>query len=614
MKIKIILLLLISTFFSNFIFSQINEVTIPTHQDGTPIVCEKFEFLEKKIPYLHIPQNNNTTIPLPPQLQANTRTNDDVQVGDSGKSEFEVHAAVNPFDPSNIVVGAMSITGSGAGLILNFSVYYTNDFGSTWARSPFNGEIPNELIGGGGDPMIVFDENGDVYFSWVLVTINQSQVGTWAMYLARSTNGGANWIIDGTPIESNTFTDFVAFSDLASAVDKQWMVTDHSPASDYTGHIYVTYVDINIASGTYNMKVKRRLPGTTSFSNNAVIINTQNYTIAQFASIAVGTDGAVYASFFGVLPNGEFGIYVAKSTDGGATFAAEQKVSNIAFPPLFTGATSINGIDDNRLYPCPHIVTDPSNPDNIYMTWTAYGVNSQASNGLDIYITKSSDAGNSWSTPIVVNNDTDTEAHQFYSSIAVNEMGIVFVSWYDQRDNGGTDSTHYYMGFSLDGGATFEQSNVTSAASDFGQIATSNGAIGPGEYNQIVTTGNWAIPFWGDGRTNNGNISVYAAFLNITQLDVQEIKSLNTQYSFIGPKPNPITDRAVFDLNLKKSSNVEVLLFDMLGRKIKTIVRQNYEVGEYTIEFGTDNLPAGEYIVTLNTDYGSQSEKIIIVK
>ena len=614
MKIKITFLFLITTLFSNFIFSQITEVKVPTHKDGSPIVCEKFELLEKKIPYLHIQQNNNTTIPLPPQLQANTRTDDDVQVGDSGKSEFEVHAAVNPNDPSNIVVGAMSITGVGAGLILNFSVYYTNDFGTTWEKSPFQGELPNQLIAGGGDPMIVFDENGKVFFSWVLVTINQSQVGTWAMYLATSTNGGANWIIDGTPIESNTFTDFAAFSDLASAVDKQWMVTDHSPTSDYTRHIYITYVDINIATTSYNMKVKRRLPGNSNFENNAVIINTQNYAIAQFSSIDVGTDGAVYASFFGVETNGNYGMFVAKSTDGGATFAAEQKVSNITFPLLFTGNTSINGIDDNRLYPCPHIATDPSNPDNIYMTWTAYGVNTQTSNGLDIYITKSSDAGNSWSTPIVVNDDTNSENHQFYSSIAVNEMGIVFVSWYDQRDNGGNDDTYYYMGFSLDGGVTFEQMNVTSEASDFGQIATSNGAIGPGEYNQIITSGNWAIPFWGDGRTNNGNISVYAAFLNITQLDVQEIKSLNTQYSFIGPKPNPITDRAVFDLNLKKSSNVEVLLFDILGRKIKTIVRQNYEIGEYTIEFGTEDLSNGEYIVTINTDFGSQSEKVVVVR
>ena len=293
MKIKITLLLLISTFFSNFIFSQINEVTIPTHQDGTPIVCEKFELLEKNLSSLNIQQNNNATIPLPPQLQANTRTDDDVQVGDSGKTEVEVHAAINPLDPSNIIVGAMSLTEVGSTWLLNFSVYYTNDFGSTWSKSPFTGELLNLPVIGGGDPMIAFDENGNALFTWIIVTQDANQLRTWGMYLARSTNGGANWIINGTPIESNTFMDL---SDLSNAIDKPWMVTDHSPTSSYTGHTYLNYVDIDLTSGTYNMKVKRRLPGSSNFENDVVIINTQNYAIAHYSSIDVGTDGAVYAS------------------------------------------------------------------------------------------------------------------------------------------------------------------------------------------------------------------------------------------------------------------------------------------------------------------------------
>lgn len=620
MKIKIALLFLCCSI-ANTIFSQTQEFQVPKHADGTPIVCEKFELLEKSVPYLDVliqqanTQNNNTTYNnLPQTLQAAIRSDEDVQVGDSDETEFEVHAAVNPFDPSNIIVGAMNFDNSGPIPTLSFAIYYTTDFGVTWDKSPFDATIPNELVFGGGDPMFVFDENGTAYMSWVLLTLNTgTQVGTWGMYYATSTNGGANWTIDANGIEKFEFTDFVALSDLEAAVDKQWMVTDHSVSSSYTGNIYLTYVDIDLSTGQYRMKVKRRLAGNTAFENDAVIINTGTYVISQYASIDVSSDGTVYATFFGDSGGNDYALYVAKSTDGGATFDSEIKVAEMNLEELFSGTPSVVGIDESRLYPCPHIAVDKSNPDVIYMAWTDVD-DDPMNTGLDIFIAKSTDAGVSWSTPTKVNNDTDGSIHQFYSSIAVNDNGIVFVSWYDQRDDPGTDNTHYYMGFSLDGGATFEQFNVSSEMSDFGEISASNSDIGPGEYNQIITTGNYAIPFWGDGRTNDGKISVHAAFLNILELDVEEIKSLNTEFSFIGPTPNPIVDQAIFDLNLKKSSNVNVVLYDLNGRLLKTITNADLGVGLHTISFDTNDLAAGEYFVTLNTDYGFQTEKIIIAK
>ena len=613
MKIQNLPFLFFAIFFSTNIFAQTNPVQIPTHADGSPIICEKFELLEKNLPNLHLLHNNTPTINLPPQLQAQIRTDEDEQVGESGKAEFEIHAAVNPLDPSNIIVGAMSISGNAPAIQLNFAVYATHDFGATWQKSPFNGELPNELTAGGGDPMIAFDENGKAYFTWVMVTIYlTTQAGRWGLYSATSTNGGDSWVINGTPLSAADFEDFVAFSDLTNAVDKPWMVGDNSPSSNFLGNIYVTYVDIDVQTGDYNMKVKRRLAGSNNFEESEVIISTQNYSIAQFASIAVGKDGTVYASFLGAFGN-DYAIYLAKSTDGGATFSTEQKISDFAFPTLFSGDVLVTGISEDRLYPCPHIVADPSDAATLYATWTGYGVENQVTDGMDIYLTKSTDGGNSWSVPQVVNDDSNPNDHQFYSSIAVNEDGLVFVSWYDQRNNAGSNNTHYYVATSMDGGASFDQKNVSSIASDFGQIVNpQNNNIGPGEYNQIVTTGDYAIPFWGDGRTNDGKISVYSAFLNLNGVD--ELKSLTTQFSFIGPKPNPVTSIANFELKLKEPSFVEVLLYDIAGKQIRTIVQRDFSLGVFAINFRTSDLAVGEYVVTVRTDFGFQSEKIMVVR
>ena len=616
MRLKNLLLFICSFFFSQTIFSQIPDIKMPTLPDGSPIFCEKFDLLKKNLPFVLDQSDKKNFVvnqPLSTSLKTGIRTDEDVRIGDPGESEFEIHAAVNPFDSTNIVVGAMNISTSGGSSSLKFSIYYTLDFGTTWLKSPFDGTIPDESVIGGGDPMIAFNENGDVYFTWILLTINNiDQKGRWGMYLAKSLNKGSNWEISETPIEIDTFTNFINLGDLDHAVDKQWMVSDHSQTSDFLGNMYLAYVDIETMTGTYNMKVKRRLPGNDFFENESVIISTQNYSLAQFASIDVGKDGIVYATFFADTGNDNYGIYVTKSLDGGLTYSTEQKISNIAFPKLFSGNFSIEGIDDNRIYPCPHIAVDPSNPLKVYATWTAFGVDTQVSNGLDIYLSISEDGGDSWSSPIVVNDDSDDEIHQFYSSLSVNDEGVVFLSWYDQRKKNGTENTEYFMAYSMDGGVIFEQKNVTTLSSDFSQISESNVGIGPGEYNQIITVGNYTIPFWGDGRTNDGQIMVYAAFLNV--FEEEEIISIDIRFSFEGPRVNPITNSAVFELILNESSDVVVLLFDVLGRKIKSIPKQNFDKGRHTVKLEMSELPMGEYFVTVHTDFGFKTKKIIIAR
>ena len=53
---------------------------------------------------------------------------------------------------------------------------------------------------------------------------------------------------------------------------------------------------------------------------------------------------------------------------------------------------------------------------------------------------------------------------------------------------------------------------------------------------------------------------------------------------------------------------------DISGKQLQTIVNQEMGVGNHTVEIKTKGLPAGEYFVTLRTDFGFQTEKIIIAR
>jgi hypothetical protein len=84
----------------------------------------------------------------------------------TGTPESEVHAAINPTDTTNIVVGPIHISPA-SGMIL--PIYYTTNFGASWTKSSYQA-IPYEFgaqISGGGDPVFAFDADGKVYMSWI---------------------------------------------------------------------------------------------------------------------------------------------------------------------------------------------------------------------------------------------------------------------------------------------------------------------------------------------------------------------------------------------------------------------------------------------------------------
>jgi hypothetical protein len=68
--------------------------------------------------------------------------------------------------------------------------------------------------------------------------------------------------------------------------------------------------------------------------------------------------------------------------------------------------------------------------------------------------------GESWSAPRVVSDDASppnrgNRPNNFMPTIAVNNSGVVGISWYDRRDN--PDNLSYWVRFSasVDGGATW---------------------------------------------------------------------------------------------------------------------------------------------------------------
>jgi len=78
--------------------------------------------------------------------------------------------------------------------------------------------------------------------------------------------------------------------------------------------------------------------------------------------------------------------------------------------------------------------------------------------------------------------------------------------------------------------------------------------------------------------------------------------------------PNPFNNTTTIKFNVPRTSIIELELFDILGRKIKTLLKEEKEPGAYIYTLRTESLASGIYIVRLKSVGFSKAIKIVLLK
>jgi hypothetical protein len=299
-------------------------------------------------------------------------------------------------------------------------------------------------------------------------------------------------------------------------LDKEWLYVDQN-----TGTLYLTYTRF-AGAPTFETPIEmvRSFDGGRTWTAPSVIVANEDFDFNQATQTFTTPTGRVIVTWnrrrfapTSPFPETEAAIEYAYSDNNGATFTTEQLVTVTnpqGEPPGYNrGRTSILN--------APYIIVDRGSDDgvftskevsqrgfgNVYITY--FSGKTPASQGppflsqADIFVSRSTNNGTSFDSPVKVNEDPGMTSHVF-PSVQVDKQGSVFVAWLDRRDDPFNLLTNTWANISQNNGLSYGhdklQTDVATswfvrrdAAPNFGDYNSSELL----SFNQFVTT-------WADGR------------------------------------------------------------------------------------------------------------------
>ncbi len=126
------------------------------------------------------------------------------------------------------------------------------------------------------------------------------------------------------------------------------------------------------------------------------------------------------------------------------------------------------------------------------------------------------------------------------------------------------------------------------------------------------------IYFWRVSGTNQygtSNWSNISRFKTITATEVADQETIPKEYELSQNYPNPFNPVTAISYQLSANSQVTLIVYDMLGREIATLVNREQQAGRYTVQLSADayHLSSGIYFYQLRAvDPSLRSGKVFI--
>jgi hypothetical protein len=254
-------------------------------------------------------------------------------------------------------------------------------------------------------------------------------------------------------------------------------------------------------------------------------------------------------------------------------------------------------------------------------TWV--GLNSVSAYGNDVYVveattladsTSETDAlmtyriiaameeGNFASDPMSGYSVDNIAPNAPASVVAAVSGGVVYLEWADSDAN---DLDYYAVYRSTDPEFVLGEENMI-GSSEGPEFADDVEELG--NYYYAVTT-----------LDVHENESDPSELVNVTLLSLEDIRGLPEFFTLHQNYPNPFNPNTQIQYALPTDANVSIAIYDLVGRKIRTLVNEQVKAGYHSTLWNATNdmgspVSAGVYIYTITANDFRDVKKMILLK
>ncbi len=100
----------------------------------------------------------------------------------------------------------------------------------------------------------------------------------------------------------------------------------------------------------------------------------------------------------------------------------------------------------------------------------------------------------------------------------------------------------------------------------------------------------------------------------LTEMKNEALNIIPTEFKLYQNYPNPFNPTTRIKYSVPKASSIKIVIYDILGKEIHTLVDEQKYAGYYEVEFNGNNLSSGIYFVRFTADTYSSTKKIILMK
>jgi hypothetical protein len=500
----------------------------------------------------------------------------------SQQAFYDNACAVSPNNANDVVVGGLDIWGStNGGSALN---QYTQ-----WGLSSASGNFTHADI-----HVLAYSPSGGLY----------ALTDGGIFY---SGNNGSSWLQSkNNALSTMLFVGGDAASDFSFVVGgAQDNGVNHAFIGDKAfaqaaggdgGRAFISQADPTIAYGTYiYASLEKSGDGGRSFSGNMIQNQSllsesvpfyMNYDVSE-------SDGATIAICGGT------NVYY--SPDGGNSIDAITKSSSISGGPVSCHVATAD----------PSVVYVGSNSQYVYMNNdaanlnTAAWVKSTAKIGVAAgFVTDPSNAGNVWAVIQGYGGQhfyRSTDFGKTWTAPATNLPDLSATTIARNPDNGDLFIGHTFgVMRSIDNGDTWE------AIRDGLPLCQVTKLRVRGTANQylLATT-------YGRGMYR---IDISQLPRTISSVSASAPSADMPAITSISPNPIQVNGHAKVMFRIAKESDATLILYDELGREVKTLLKEYLSQGDQSAEADISSLPSGVYYAVLTSDGHAVTQRFVVAK